>query len=275
MTSKLRFDHVVIAVNDLTRAMASYASIGFTVLPGGRHSHAPTHNALVVFADGTYLELLGWTAETSDDRWFRTLQQHGEGIVDFALGPDALAQTLALTKARGLVYSGPLRGSRETSSGDKVEWQSGRPASAALPFFCEDITPRALRVPNGDMCLHPNGTLGISKITVATRNAGSALIDYRALLEDAAPIVRFKESRTFDNTGLMAACVSIRSIQIVLTSPVDGSDLPAASRLRHLLDTRGEGPFQLALGIAAGHAERSYGHEATHGLVLDLIPHFR
>lgn len=47
-------DHVVIAVADLEGAIASYAQAGFTVVRGGRHNIG-THNALIAFADGSYL----------------------------------------------------------------------------------------------------------------------------------------------------------------------------------------------------------------------------
>jgi catechol 2,3-dioxygenase-like lactoylglutathione lyase family enzyme len=45
-------DHVVIAVNDLDRAVADYQSLGFTVYPGGVHHGGVSHNALIVFEDG-------------------------------------------------------------------------------------------------------------------------------------------------------------------------------------------------------------------------------
>ena len=57
----LALDHLVIAVSDLPRAIADYTALGFTVLEGGRHPGRPTHNALVVFEDGSYLEPVSYT----------------------------------------------------------------------------------------------------------------------------------------------------------------------------------------------------------------------
>ena len=34
-----RFDHAVIAVSDLDRAIEAYRSLGFDVFSGGRHEH--------------------------------------------------------------------------------------------------------------------------------------------------------------------------------------------------------------------------------------------
>ncbi len=52
-----RFDHIVVAVKDLNKAITTYRNgLGFTVIPGGAHP-AGTHNALVHFGIH-YLELL-------------------------------------------------------------------------------------------------------------------------------------------------------------------------------------------------------------------------
>ena len=53
-----RLDHVVVVVTSLAEAERDFGAAGFTVLAGGRHDALPTENALVCFADGTYLELL-------------------------------------------------------------------------------------------------------------------------------------------------------------------------------------------------------------------------
>ena len=83
----LALDHIVIAVADLDRAMVDYRALGFQVLPGGQHPGRTSHNALVVFADGAYLELIAWRAPAPEERWYRTLSAHGEGLVDYALLP--------------------------------------------------------------------------------------------------------------------------------------------------------------------------------------------
>ena len=54
-----RFDHAVIAVADLERAIEAYSALGFDVSPGGRHEHRGTHNALIRFGGVDYVELLG------------------------------------------------------------------------------------------------------------------------------------------------------------------------------------------------------------------------
>ena len=54
-------DHLVIVVPELEAAVASYRGLGFTVVPGGRHPIG-THNALIAFEEGAYLELIAFFA---------------------------------------------------------------------------------------------------------------------------------------------------------------------------------------------------------------------
>src|SRR5215217_3869746 len=54
-----RFDHAVIAVADLERAIEAYRALGFDVSPGGTHEHRGIHNALIRFGGADYIKLLG------------------------------------------------------------------------------------------------------------------------------------------------------------------------------------------------------------------------
>ena len=117
MTSKLQLDHFVIAVSDLAGAIADYSALGFNVLPGGKHQHAPTQNALVVFEDGSYFELIEWTQADLGDRWYRELSQHGEGLVDFALVPPDINEVLAQARSSSTRIQGADRRFTRDSQG--------------------------------------------------------------------------------------------------------------------------------------------------------------
>jgi catechol 2,3-dioxygenase-like lactoylglutathione lyase family enzyme len=185
--SLLRLDHVVIAVADLERAVGLCTEAGFTVAPGGRHPGRNTRNALIVFADGAYIELITYSAPSPDERWWRELAAHGEGLVDFALLPQDLPASIAQAQARGLAdIRGPLPGSRDRPDGVHLAWQTARQAQHDLPFLCADLTPRALRVPEGAVRQHANGAQGIAQVTVAVNDVQGSLARYRALLGDQA-----------------------------------------------------------------------------------------
>lgn len=185
--SLLRLDHVVIAVCDLERTVARYVDAGFTVTPGGRHPGRNTSNALVVFEDGAYLELITYISPSPDERWWRELNAHGDGLVDFALLPKDLPDVVARARARGLTdITGPLPGARVRPDGANLEWQTARQAHHDLPFLCADITPRSLRVPEGELRRHPNGAKGVEQVTVAVADTKASLVRYRAFLGDKA-----------------------------------------------------------------------------------------
>jgi catechol 2,3-dioxygenase-like lactoylglutathione lyase family enzyme len=174
-------DHIVILVRDLPAAMDDYTTLGFTVTPGGIHAGGATHNALVTFADGSYLELIAFRHEAPDHIWWRYTAE-GEGLIDFALLPDAIDKDVAAARARGLAIADPFAGGRERLDGVRIAWKTARPATPDLPFLCGDITPRGLRVPTGAACHHANGVTGIARVLVATRDPAASAARYRALL---------------------------------------------------------------------------------------------
>ncbi len=190
-------DHVVILVDDLDRAIRQYEQLGFTVLPGGRHARF-THNALVTFQDGSYLELIAFyeapdAAKGESHRWHRHVAEGG-GLIDFAVGTDDVKAVVADAAKRGLTYSGPHPGQRSRPDGQQLAWQSamvGEGESAALPFVIEDITDRGLRVP-AEGSTHANGVRGIEALIIGVDDLGAAASGYQKLLGKDEP----------DGTGL-------------------------------------------------------------------------
>ncbi|MDE1996704.1 MAG: VOC family protein, partial [Rhizobiaceae bacterium] len=183
-------DHIVIAVADLERAVADYQSLGFTVYPGGVHHGGVSHNALVVFADGAYFEIIAYRQTAPANRWWQVLTQAGEGIVDFAFLPQDTETDLKIVRARGLEIEGPTAGGRLRPDGVRIEWQIARPATTDLPFWCGDVTPRDLRVPTGEVRSHANGVTGISGLRVAVADLAASTERYRALIGPEAVSLR-------------------------------------------------------------------------------------
>ncbi len=123
MAASFSIDHFVIAVRELVAAVGSYTKLGFTVTPGGRHTHTRTQNALVYFADGSYLELIDWTAPAPDEKWYEALSRNGDGLVDFALVPSDLSAAVNAAKASRRRYNLPVDGSRINPDGQTIHWQ--------------------------------------------------------------------------------------------------------------------------------------------------------
>jgi catechol 2,3-dioxygenase-like lactoylglutathione lyase family enzyme len=163
-------DHLVIAVPDLAVAAKSYADLGFTVVPGGRHP-VGTHNALIAFADGSYIELIAFYEKNPQHKWWEPLQRGG-GLVDFCMQTDDLLADTAAFRRAGVEIDDPSPLSRVRPDGYQLKWVLSIPRvgfRAVAPFLIEDETPRAERVPREHR--HANGVIGIGTVTVAVADA--------------------------------------------------------------------------------------------------------
>ncbi len=175
-------DHIVILVSDLEEAVRDYTELGFNVVPGGEHTGGVSHNALIAFEDGSYIELIAFRGPVPADHHFYR-EGVTEGLITFALLPGAIETDVAAARARGVEYDGPTPGGRLRPDGTRIEWQIATPHTHDLPFLCADVTPRELRVPGGDAHIHKNGATGIAYITIETRNLQESIIRYRDLLD--------------------------------------------------------------------------------------------
>jgi hypothetical protein len=235
-----RLDHLVILVRDLELASADYGRAGFNVTPGGEHADGLTRNALVLFKDGTYLELVSFLdpEDATDNVWGWRKFYPREGLIDYCAASDDLdadAERLALL---GFWVDGPEAGGRRLPDGTNIRWRSARihQEGRILPFLIEDLTPRELRAPGGPGTDHPNGATGVSQLEISTPDEASAE-NALAALADAAPPVR------------LGSCT---------LRPVDARDE----------DERGPSAAELAVGEPGG--ARELDPAATHGVRLRL-----
>jgi catechol 2,3-dioxygenase-like lactoylglutathione lyase family enzyme len=198
---KFRLDHVVIAVANLDAAVRDYRGLGFTAQIGGRHPGRTSHNALVVFEDGAYLELIAWPEPGPAERWYNVLAAHGAGLMDFALIPEDVPRAIAEAKARGLALSGPIDGGRVRPDGRELRWRTARQPTFDLPFLCGDVTPREWRVPGGENAKHANGARGISQVSVCVADLSASTARYAALLgTDAGEAIEAGDCRIILST---------------------------------------------------------------------------
>jgi catechol 2,3-dioxygenase-like lactoylglutathione lyase family enzyme len=265
---RFRLDHVVIAVADLERTIADYRALGFTVERGGRHPGRTSHNALVVFEDGAYLELIAWESPNAAERWNVEHVKHGDGFMDFALLPESVPRAIFEASDRGLVLAGPIDGGRVRPDGRKLQWQTGRQSTFDLPFLCGDVTPRDLRVPTGDARRHANGAIGVASVTVAVRDLEVSTLRYLALLGTQA----IASPSTIATPGLRKATVALEGCVVVLASPSGEACTGYGREVVCRLETRGEGPCAMALQTVAGGPSAALDLAATHGALVEMVP---
>lgn len=193
------FDHVIFVVLDLAAAVAEHRERGFTVTPGGEHTGGLTHNALVGFQDGSYLELIAFhdLAAARGKHGWAPVAERGGGWADFALlSIDFRSDVEAL---RDLVARPPEEGGRARPDGVAIAWRLAR-LQEPLPFLIEDLTARELRVPGGDAAQHANKTTGVASIVLGATDPALVTERYAMLRERGAPEI---EVRRADRDGLM------------------------------------------------------------------------
>jgi hypothetical protein len=196
---RFRLDHAVLVVDSLATAVRDFTDAGFVVTPGGAHDALPTENALVAFADGSYLELLATrdpaarselAALRATPRWAPHL--HGAsaiarrflprlagsaGVGDACLAGERLARFAVECRRREIVVTGPVPMRRERADADALAWELLLPDDDVVPFLIEDRTPRAWRVPGSPAATaHACGATGVAEVFVrAAEPSASAL----------------------------------------------------------------------------------------------------
>jgi catechol 2,3-dioxygenase-like lactoylglutathione lyase family enzyme len=235
-------DHIVVVVPDLEAAIAAYGGAGFTVVRGGRHNIG-THNALVAFADGSYIELIAFLNAVPGHPWYRALETRG-GLVDFCMQTDDLESDAAALRAAGAAIGDPSPMTRDRPDGYRLSWVLAIPQppfNGQVPFLIRDETPRDERVPRERS--HRNGVTGLKRVTLAVEDPGESSRYYaRVLGRPAAP----RRRPDLDASG---AVFAIGPHEIELIAP--GSD---QSPLREWLKQRGPSPYSATLRGGAGAA---------------------
>ncbi len=190
----MKFDHVILAVFDLEQAGKTFSELGFTVVAGGQHAGGLTHNALVIFADHSYLELMAPTDRRLLDEPppagpgnYLFIFDAGEGVAGYAFHTADLDDQVARIRRVGIEIGDPESGGRRRPDGVELRWRTAMFPTMSTPFLLTDETPRELRVPaSTENTAHANGATGIAGIQASVRDL-AASTDRLARLFDVVP----------------------------------------------------------------------------------------
>lgn len=189
--SPTQLDHVVLLLpyRDIVNP-PDWITKNFTISPGGKHADGRTENRLIMFKDGTYLELIAFINDDPEKRkghwWDRAF-----GVIDFALTTRSREVDFAGLQGRledsgsDIRYKQPIEGGRITDQRKELKWKVTFPEDTVtrgmVPFWCHDVTPREWRVPAIDgNTHHPCGAVGMDGIVIEIVNDQVGRID-RAL----------------------------------------------------------------------------------------------
>lgn len=260
----MQLDHLVILVKDLDAAIEDYDELGFNVVPGGTHADGLTANALIPFADATYLELIAFTErdEPQPHRWWSFTKQGG-GLIDYALLSQDLPNEVTHLAAEHLLFDGPHESGRARPDGTRLAWRGAfAPSGSALPFLIQDLTPRKLRVPQGEITDHPNGVRGIARVIVGVSDVNSTAKSYGKLLAIDPPA-----SYTDRDLEAETAEMKIAPSRVVLAQP-QSADLPLALQV----ERRGSGIYAAWLLVDEPVATMGWlNPRRTHGARLQIM----
>lgn len=237
----MRFDHALIAVDDLDAATADFEALGFNIVYGGKHSGGLTHNSLVTFKDGSYLELIAPTdpgllqnpPEPGPGNYL-FLFEAGEGYAGYVFHTDALDLVVDRVRKHGIAIDDPAAGGRLREDGVELAWRTAFPLGSTFPFFMTDDTPREHRVrTDPEIVAHANGALGIARVQCVVSNLEQGINRYSSLL-GANP----NQGSHFE--GAETASFKIGAFEAVIAPPTE----PGSSLAQHL-DARGESLYQI------------------------------
>ena len=233
-------DHVVIVVRELESAIASFTSAGFTVVRGGKHPIG-THNALIAFADGSYIELIAFVRAVPGHPWQVALDKGG-GIIDFCMRTDDLAAAVEALRSAGAKIADPSPLSRDRPDGYHLSWVLAIPEppfNGQVPFLIKDDTPRDERVPRERS--HSNGATGIHTLAIAVEDPGATSRYYaRVLGRPGAPVHRPE----LEATGV-SFTVGTSEIQLLASKSDHGP-------LARWIHDRGQSLYEAVLASANG-----------------------
>jgi catechol 2,3-dioxygenase-like lactoylglutathione lyase family enzyme len=244
-----RFDHAVIAVADLDRAIEAYRALGFDVFPGGRHEHRGTHNALIRFGGADYVELLGvYDPERAVESGLNGralaefVRDREGGLVGHCYATDNIEAETKRTREAGLEMVGPFEMRRERPDGRALKWRllvpQDIPWRRRWPFFIEWNDPDEVRLAVEGVGDHANGASSISGVAVAVGDLEEAVSLYSVLFG-------LEPSRRDGVADLAAARASfdVRGFVIDLLSPA------GKGPVQQMLERDGEGPFEVKITV--------------------------
>ena len=253
----LGIDHIVIAVHSLDAAIETYRALGFTVVVGGVHPYG-SHNALIGFADGAYIELLGFYEESPAHPWWHLLHERGGGLIDFCMATDDIRGDLQAFRAQGVASSDLTEGGRDRPDGYHVAWLNNKVAGefqGVMPFIIEDLTPRAERLPQDSS--HDNGVTGIHCLSLATADLES----HAGIM--SAVLGRDGQRLTDDKLGASGIRFEVGTHILEYLTP-QHKDSPLGA---HLDDSM---PLPYRISFTSSGAKASFGTAETGGVRITL-----
>lgn len=172
-----KIGHILIRVNDLSKAVKDFEEMGFTVIYGSNKKRA--RNAMIYFQDGSFLELFCVSKNKLVKKMLRFFikifkpfgfpifsrylmyLEDGEGLTDWALDcvPSNDYDSIVKYIETYMNLSKTKTMKRKEEDGVVVSWKMTVPKDSQYPFFMSSYFPE-INHPKQ----HPNGIIGIKSV---------------------------------------------------------------------------------------------------------------
>ncbi len=190
--------HILIKTNRLKQTVSSYESLGFTITY--RVLPEKSHNAMIYFRDGSFLELFNPKPLQVSDKFilgllklFRPINPamikrymhyitSKEGITDYALDSVPVAEAeanLISIKQMGVQVSKKIKLSKKLPDGRKQTWWIAMFEECTMPFFMSAYDP-PITCQEHEYA-HRNGVVGIDCLVIDVPDLDAWVLKYEPL----------------------------------------------------------------------------------------------
>ena len=233
-------DHAVVAGSDLDDLAAAFEEAGLETEYGGEHSNGVTHNRVLGFADGSYLELISTVEPGAESPWWDAAIRGDAGPCAWALPVTDIGAETRRISDLGVPVAGPDYYTRERPDGVTIEWdltEVGEELGATLPFLVADRTPREYRTTESEG-VAGSGLTGIAEVVICVPDLDSAADRFASYFE-------VDSVERMAHEGFGADLARFEGAPATLAEPSDGE---TGAWLRDRLDRFGPLPCAYLLG---------------------------
>jgi catechol 2,3-dioxygenase-like lactoylglutathione lyase family enzyme len=238
----LKVDHAGICSYQLEPMQQAFAGIGLQAQYGGAHATGGTHNALLGFDDGSYIELIAAqhpeTMTGEDAEQWTSLKPDLARACFWAVDVDDIGNSVKQLREAGLKISDPKDGSRKKPDGTVLQWQTAVVNEGAngniLPFFIQDKTPRSARI-QPSASVKGSELRGIEIVVIGVKSLKESIELYRRAFN-------LPEPAPGENSELGAKTAYFSGTPVILAQPLEKN-----SWLTAYLAKFGEGPIGFLL----------------------------
>jgi catechol 2,3-dioxygenase-like lactoylglutathione lyase family enzyme len=241
----LKVDHAGICSYQLEPVQQAFADLGLKTEYGGAHATGGTHNALIGFDDGSYIELIAAqhpeTLSGEDAAQWTSLKPDMARACFWAVDVDDIGSSVKEVRQGGLEISDPKDGSRKKPDGTVLQWQTAAVNEGStgniLPFFIQDKTPRSARI-QPSASVKGSELHGIEVVVIGVNDLQESIRLYRRAFN-------LPEPEIVENSEFGARMAYFSQSPVILAQPLDKS-----SWLTARLAKFGQGPIGLLLGTS-------------------------